>query len=165
MTKGNNRRAIYLGKFVDDPQGRHQVCSESVYYHGHSHLLSIGPAGSGKGTGLIIPNLARLERSIIVVDPKGEAAAVTAAYRRRKFAPTRWWCSIPSICSWSTHGYTELRSNGFNPLLHLDPNNKLTFVADAMALAEALVVVEGKNAHFSHRRETFCARLSWLNAG
>ena len=85
MTKGNNRRAIYLGKFVDDPLGRHAICGESVFYHGHSHLLSIGPAGSGRGTGLIIPNLARLERRSSSWIPRAEAAAVTAAYRRKKF--------------------------------------------------------------------------------
>ena len=65
-----------------------------------------------------------------------------------------------------SHGYKELRSNGFNPLLHLDPNNKLTFVADAMALAGALVEIEhGQNAHFSHSARDFLCALSWLNAG
>ena len=47
------------------------------------HLLLIGPNGSGKGTRLLIPALLQMAgRSIVVIDPKGELAAVTSAWRR-----------------------------------------------------------------------------------
>ena len=47
------------------------------------HLLVLGPNGSGKGTRLLIPALLQMSgRSVVVIDPKGELAAVTAAWRR-----------------------------------------------------------------------------------
>lgn len=51
-------------------------------YLGHGHLMTIGPTGAGKGVGLLIPNLLLNSSSMIVLDPKGEACAVTAARRR-----------------------------------------------------------------------------------
>ena len=50
---------------------------DRVQYPGNVHLITIGPTGSGKGTGLILPNLCDLRRSILIIDPKGEAAAIT----------------------------------------------------------------------------------------
>lgn len=53
-----------------------------VTLEGEGHVLTIAPTGAGKGRGSIIPNLLRYEGSAIVLDPKGEAAAVTARRRR-----------------------------------------------------------------------------------
>ena len=49
------------------------------------HLISIAPTRSGKGVSLIIPNLLTYRGSVLVVDPKGENAWVTAAFRRQAF--------------------------------------------------------------------------------
>ena len=49
------------------------------------HLLVLGPNGSGKGTRLLIPALLQMTgRSVVVIDPKGELAAVTAEWRRTR---------------------------------------------------------------------------------
>lgn len=48
-----------------------------------SHTLVIAPTGMGKGRSLIIPNLLHWTGSAIVVDPKGEAAMITARWRRQ----------------------------------------------------------------------------------
>ncbi len=53
-----------------------------VIYEREGHLMTIAPTGAGKGTGCIIPTLLRHQGPVIVIDPKGENAAVTA--RRRK---------------------------------------------------------------------------------
>lgn len=45
------------------------------------HALTIAGAGSGKGAGIIIPNLLRWPQSALVIDPKGEAADETAEKR------------------------------------------------------------------------------------
>ncbi|MCB1231308.1 MAG: type IV secretory system conjugative DNA transfer family protein [Verrucomicrobiae bacterium] len=52
-----------------------------ILFEGEGHLMTIAPTGSGKGTGCIIPTLLRHPGPVIVIDPKGENAAVTA--RRR----------------------------------------------------------------------------------
>ncbi len=45
-------------------------------------ILTFAPTGSGKGVGSIIPSLLEIDRSTIVLDPKGENYAVTADCRR-----------------------------------------------------------------------------------
>jgi type IV secretion system protein VirD4 len=48
------------------------------------HILTVAGTRGGKGTNLIIPNLlgaANIETSWIVIDPKGENAAITANYQ------------------------------------------------------------------------------------
>lgn len=49
---------------------------------GEASLITFAPTGSGKGTGSVIPTCLSYEGSMIVVDPKGEAAQVTASTRR-----------------------------------------------------------------------------------
>lgn len=47
------------------------------------HILTIASTGSGKGVGVVIPNLLRHKGSAIVLDPKGENYIVTAQQRNR----------------------------------------------------------------------------------
>lgn len=47
------------------------------------HLVTVAPTGAGKGRSCIIPTLLRYPGSCVVVDIKGEAAAVTAAHREK----------------------------------------------------------------------------------
>lgn len=56
---------------------------ELILYEGDAHLLTVASTGSGKGRGLIIPNLLMVDRPVIVIDPKGENYAVTARARRQ----------------------------------------------------------------------------------
>jgi energy-coupling factor transporter ATP-binding protein EcfA2 len=72
---------IILGRHYDDETKR---IGERVIYQGERHLLLFGPNGSGKNTRFLTPNLLSIkDRSIIVIDPKGELAAITAAYRHK----------------------------------------------------------------------------------
>jgi Type IV secretory system Conjugative DNA transfer len=74
------RGAIYLGLFQHE-NGRYS--RRPFFYAGPGHLITIGGPRVGKGAGLLVPNLSILERSAIIVDPKGEAASLTAAKRAR----------------------------------------------------------------------------------
>ena len=49
---------------------------------GDGHILTVAPTRSGKGVGLVIPNLTHYPGSVIVIDPKGENYAVTHKFRR-----------------------------------------------------------------------------------
>ncbi len=77
-------------------------------------MLLFGPNGTGKGTRFLIPNLLSIkDRSIIVIDPKGELAAVTADYRR----------TVGDVVMLNPFNVLGLGSAGFNPLTALDPKS------------------------------------------
>lgn len=46
-----------------------------------SHILTVASVGSGKGVGVVIPNLLRHQGSTVVLDPKGENLITTARKR------------------------------------------------------------------------------------
>ncbi len=55
-----------------------------ISYDGNAATLIIGPPGSSKSVGVIVPMLLDElgQRSFVVIDPKGEVAAITSRYRR-----------------------------------------------------------------------------------
>jgi type IV secretion system protein VirD4 len=131
--------AVYLGKFLDN--GRE---GERVGYPGGSPLITIGRTGSGKGMGLIVPNLSVLRRSILIIDPKGEAAAMTAR-KRAKFGRV----VILNPFNYLAHECPWLRSDGYNPLASIHSNKN--FVSDCTVVGHSLVKQEkdGNGKFFS----------------
>ncbi len=117
---------------------------EPVLYAGERHLTMFGPNGSGKGATIEIPNLLHLggDVSILSIDPKGQNAAVTAAWRRRV-------SDVRVLNPFGLHveRYPDLASVGFNPLATLDPDSD-RFFDRARALSEALIRVEGDSQPF-----------------
>src|SRR5271154_5080123 len=129
------REGISLGRHYDDQTKR---VGEKVVYEGERHLLLFGPNGTGKGTRFLIPNLLSIkDRSIIVIDPKGELAAVTADYRR----------TVGEVVMLNPFNVLGLGSAGFNPLATLDPKSA-NFYDDSAALGEALIKTSHKNPHW-----------------
>ncbi|MEM1088538.1 MAG: type IV secretory system conjugative DNA transfer family protein [Pseudomonadota bacterium] len=55
---------------------------QDEWLEGEGHLITIAPTGTGKGRSALIPNLLSYEGPAIVIDPKGEACAITAQRRR-----------------------------------------------------------------------------------
>ena len=51
---------------------------------GDGHVITVAPTRSGKGVGLVIPNLLHYPGSVIVIDPKGENFAVTHRWRNQR---------------------------------------------------------------------------------
>ncbi|MBP6798306.1 MAG: type IV secretory system conjugative DNA transfer family protein [Luteimonas sp.] len=97
---------------------------DPIVLSGEGHLMTIAPTGAGKGTGCVIPALLRHEGPVIVIDPKGENAAVTA--RRRREMGHRIVVIDPM-------GVTDLPSDTLNPLDLID-------IRDASAVDEAAVI-------------------------
>jgi type IV secretion system protein VirD4 len=98
-------------------------------YAGDAHLLTLAPTGAGKGVSCVIPTLLDYPGSMLVIDPKGENYAVTAAYRRSIGH------QVVALDPFGLVGGT----GSFNPMESLDPDD-VDSVDDAAALAEMLVV-------------------------
>lgn len=144
--------AIGLGRYID----MHGI-AERVRYGGDQHVLVFGPNNKGKGSRILIPNLLQMRgnRSIVVVDPKGELAAVTAPFRR---SLGKVVILNPFGVLVDEPGYEDLRSDGFNPLAHLDPNRR-SFNSDAALMAEALIDVNEKDPHWGSSGRTMTAAM------
>jgi type IV secretory pathway TraG/TraD family ATPase VirD4 len=125
------------------PLNQHQgapVCSTP-----HTHVLVAGQTGAGKGTRVIIPTLLRWMHNTVVIDPKGENAAVTA--RARASRPLNQ--KIHIINPWDELGEV-FQKLGFpkatyNPLDIIDRNDK-NAVAYAQALARAICPLDQHDA-------------------
>ena len=110
-----------------------------LHYSGDQHLITISAPRTGKFTCAIAPALLTYPASCIVVDPKGQAAAVTARARREMGQ------KVFFLNPFNLHG---LPDSGFNPLRLLDPKGD-TFAADAAALSEALIIYSGGDTHWT----------------
>ena len=145
----NDEEGITLGRYYDEAT---QHVGAKITYTGERHILFFGPNGTGKGTRFLISNLLSIkDRSIIVIDPKGELAAVTADYRR----------TIGDVVMLNPFNVLGLGSAGFNPLAALDPASA-NFYDDAAALGEALISIEGKDPHWSQSAQgLLVALLMW----
>lgn len=91
-----NPNGLYLG----------MLDGELLFYSGKAHLLTCAPARQGKGIGVVIPNLLHYQGSVIVTDPKGELAAVTAAHRSERFGQ-----DVAVFNPWGLHGLPQHRIN------------------------------------------------------
>ncbi len=52
--------------------GRDVNSGEIIGFKGEGHILTVAKTGSGKGVGVVIPNLLNYSGSVVVIDPKGE---------------------------------------------------------------------------------------------
>ncbi|WP_424973310.1 type IV secretory system conjugative DNA transfer family protein [Dinoroseobacter sp. S76] len=115
------------------------------------HLLTIAGSRSGKGTSAIVPNLLLYPGSVLVIDPKGENASLTAERRGKGNGIPEGGLhqDVYVIDPFGVAKVDDAYRAGFNPLAGLDPRNDV-FIDECDAIADALVVQEGKgdNAHF-----------------
>lgn len=123
------------------------------------HILTIASTGSGKGVGVVIPNLLRHKGSAIVLDPKGENYIVTAQQRNRLgnkvFYYDPW--DVMNYYPGVNHANTiKARINPFDYLKTEDPD----FIDNARALASSLIVRDDPSGSFFYNEaETFLFRL------
>ncbi len=133
------RDGLVLGEFVaggDAP-------IEPLHYQGVRHLLTVAPTRSGKGVSSIIPNLLTYPGSVLVVDPKGENALITAHGRGKGDVQRRitgLGQKIVLLDPWDiASSRLDIPRSGFNPLDWIkagDPDA----AENAFLLADALVI-------------------------
>lgn len=123
---------------------------QRFYYTGH--VVTVAPTGSGKGIGAVIPNLLDYPGSALVLDVKGENAAVTARARRELGQ---------KVFVVDPFGVTKGETHAFNLLDRLNPNDP-ECVSESAMLADCLVIVDAKGsdgAHFDESAKTLLQGL------
>ena len=137
------------GEIKTDADGRHVVGGHAVGLDDDRHICTFAGSRSGKGRAAIVPNMLHYPGSVLATDPKGELATMTA--RRRKEGLKQ---DVHVLDPFAVAGgrAVDFRA-GFNPIeaMRLDHN----LVADAALIADALVVVAGKDPHWDDSAKAF----------
>ena len=121
------------------------------------HMMTVAGSRAGKGVSVIIPNLIEYPGSVLVIDPKGENARVTASRRGAGVnGRTGLGQQVFVLDPFQVSGF---KTNSFNPLSMIDPASDMA-VDDAALIAEALVIQEeGPGRHFSSAARNFLRGL------
>lgn len=124
------------------------------------HLVTAAGSRAGKGTSAIIPNLCLYPGSVIVIDPKGENARLTAA-RRGRGSPA---CAglQQRVCVLDPYGASGVAPEllgAWNPFDLLRGEDE-QIVDHAASIASALVVPgKADDAHFDETARIFIKAL------
>lgn len=127
-----------------------------------AHTLIVARTRAGKGTRVIVPTLLRYDHSMLVIDPKGENAAITARTRRDQLKHT-----VHIINPWEEMKalYSKLgfETATFNPLDAIDRNDP-NAVAVAQSLAATICPVMSDKDKFwqGSAANVLAAVLLWI---
>jgi len=117
---------------------------------GQTHVLVAAPTGSGKGVGVVIPNLLNWNGSAVVLDIKGENHTLTSGFRRKHGQ------KIFVFSPFSEH------SHRFNPFDAINPDPRSRF-NDIQNLATILLPDNEKDPTWSQQgRGLFVAFALYL---
>jgi type IV secretion system protein VirD4 len=127
VTSGPDAKGLYIGN--------------GKYYEKSGHLLTVAGTRGGKGVNLIIPNLTKIGKfdgSFLVVDPKGENAAITARIQKEQLGR-----NVIVLNPWNlkVDEYPHLKGSCYNPLDLLSDPAHPDFVDDASIIAEMIVPI------------------------
>lgn len=122
--------------------GRNAYRGENpVGFRDDRHVMVVSGSRGGKGVSVIVPNLCLWPGSLVVVDPKGENATLTAA--RRGDGSEHCDGMGQRVCVLDPMGAASVEEKylaRFNPLDALDPTSEHV-IDDASRLADAIVEV------------------------
>ena len=104
------------------------------------HVVTVAGSRAGKSSTVLIPNLLRYPGSIVVPDPKGELALATAAQRARMGQ---------RVMILDPFNVTGLQTASHNPIAELGQGRPEHVAADAAQLADALIVSNAKDPHWT----------------
>lgn len=104
------------------------------------HAVTVAGSRAGKSSTVLIPNLLRYPGSALVLDPKGELARATAAQR------IRMGQTVHILDPFGETGAPSARHNPFDELGQGRPEH---VAADAAQLADALIISNNKDPHWT----------------
>lgn len=94
-----------------------QMGGRYLMFEGQQHAIISAPTRSGKGVGIVIPNLLNWPESVVVLDIKQENWDITSGYRRK----------FGQECFLFNPAATDYRTHRYNPLAYIseDPNFRI----------------------------------------
>lgn len=142
-----------VAAYFEDKQPGGLYVGYRLYYKDEGHIVTCAGTRGGKGVNLLLPNLLKLghfQGSFVVIDPKGENAAVSADYQRSIGR------NVVMLNPWDILG---LGSVAFNPLdiLKID---RLNLTDDVQMVAESIVPMKvDRDDHFDERARSLISGL------
>jgi type IV secretion system protein VirD4 len=124
---------IFLGRVDDKPIG----------FLDDRHVVTIAGSRGGKSACLLIPNLKLYPGSALVIDPKGELARETAAYRRDAIGQ-----NVHVLDPWGVTDLAPEFLSTFDPLAELQGDED-GLIDHADLIADALIVASPKDPHWT----------------
>jgi type IV secretion system protein VirD4 len=103
--------------------GRHKGAFLTAGLKAHPHVMLAAPTGSGKGVGIVIPNLLNWDHSVIVLDIKRENWELTAGFR--KAHGHHVYLFDPASPERKTHRWNPLGYVRNDPALRIDDIQKI----------------------------------------
>ena len=157
--KGKKQYPLFMGRSLHNP-------FINIGLVDSRHMLTIAGSRTGKGTSAIVPNLLKWEGSVLVIDPKGTNAAVTA--RARKEMGQQVFIVDPfNVVDYKVKELVMQpgqSTHSFNPLKMLvdtgsAPEGKNDIREQINAITEALVVSTSQDTHWDDGAKTVIAGL------
>lgn len=131
-----------------------KIGSKFLVADGTEHILVAAPTRSGKGVGIVIPNLLNWDQSCVVLDIKLENFKATSGFRKKHGHKVFLWS--PSDKSGTTHCY--------NPLDVIDKHNKHLRIDDIQKIGTFLcpTPLDGDPMWANEGRNLFIAIVLYL---
>ncbi|HET9239197.1 MAG TPA: type IV secretory system conjugative DNA transfer family protein [Oligoflexus sp.] len=117
-----------------------------LMFPGMQFILLSAPTRSGKGVGIVIPNLLAWPESVVALDVKLENFLITSKFRA-KWGQEIYLFNPFSITEDSDGNPVEGRTHRYNPLGYISDNPRLR-VTDILAIGYSLYPGEGKDSFF-----------------
>jgi len=97
--------------------------SRYLMFAGQQHAIISAPTRSGKGVGIVIPNLLNWPESVVVLDIKQENWDITSAYRHKH--GQECYLFNPAAADYRTHRYNPLSYISKDPNFRIDDVQKI----------------------------------------
>jgi type IV secretion system protein VirD4 len=143
---------------LDDPGGvllGQTSSGRLLRFNRDGHIMVFAPTGAGKGIGFVQANLVDYGGSMVVLDPKGENAIVSAAHRH---------ALGHDVLILDPFGKTGLASGEYNPLGALSFADRQNLGPMIEAIADALIPTgeHKENPHWPMGAKKFLSFLLWF---
>ena len=157
----NDKEIRQAGLVQDDGIliGKHK--GDILHFPGQQFVILAAPTRSGKGVGVVIPNLLTYRGSVVVLDIKQENYTITAGYRQRVLKQETWLFNPFAEDRDPETGRPAPRTHRYNPLSSI--TDGVFRVGDILAIGNAIWPTGGKDAFWNdNARNLFLAIVLFL---